>query len=445
MQHYLNKLRDRGDLLVVDREVDPTHELAAVAKRLQRETHKAVLFNQVRGHAMPVVTNVYSDHERLREIIRCGPRTFCERLEEEIQAATAMQPWMVEDDSDRDSTEWMSGRLSELPLLTHHERDGGRYITSGVFVAKCPTTGVPNLSFHRSQFISDTELRIRLGSSHDLARFQREAEARNEAVEAAILISAPPEVFMAACVSLPPDGNELQLAAAMRGGPLRMRRCKTVDLLVPACADIVIEGRILPHERRPEGPFGEFMGYYVEVGDNHVFEVTHVSWRQGAVYHGLICGSAEDLRPLEAATAARIYKHIRSQVPGVIDVSCRPTVMNTIVKIRKQYEGHGSHALLAAMGSHMDYNKLVVVVDEDVDINNMEEVIWAFLTRGRADTRTMVINNVAGFYRDPHKDHWGRLGLDATRPWGREAEFQRKSIPGENTVNLADYLPQGWR
>ena len=443
MKHYLNRLRTRGDLLVVEREVDPRHELAAVAKRLQRETHKAVQFNRVRGHAMPVITNLYSDHERLREIIRCGSRTFCERLEEEIQAAAAMQPWMQEESPELEDR--VQGRLSDLPLLTHHERDGGRYITSGVFLARDPVSGVPNLSFHRSQFISDTELRIRLGSSHDLARFQREAEARNEAVEAAILISASPEIFMAACVSLPPDGNELQLAAAMRGGPLRMRRCKTIDLLVPVSADIVIEGRILPHERRPEGPFGEFMGYYVEVGDNHVFEVTHVSWRRDAVYHGLICGSAEDLRPLEAATAARIFKHVRSQVPGVIDVSCRPTVMNTIIKIRKQYEGHGSHALLAAMGSHMDYNKLVVVVDEDVDIYNMEEVIWAFLTRGRADTRTMVINNVAGFYRDPHKDHWGRLGLDATRPWGREAEFIRKSIPGEDSLDLADYLPQGWR
>lgn len=442
MQHYLNKLRARGDLLEVEREVDPRHELAAVAKHLQGETHKAVLFKRVRGHAMPVVTNVYSDHERLREIIRCGQRTFCERLEEEIQAAAAMQPWMEEDLA---TTEWVEGRLSDLPLLTHHERDGGRYITSGVFLAKDPVSDVPNLSFHRAQFISDTELRIRLGSSHDLARIQREAEARNEAVAAAILISAPPEVFMAACVSLPPHGNEVQLAAAMRGGPLRMRPCKTVDLLVPSGADIVIEGRILPHERRPEGPFGEFMGYYVEVGDNHVFEVTRVSWRRDAVYHGLICGSAEDLRPLEAATAARIYKHLRAQIPGVIDVSCRPTVMNTTIKIHKQYEGHGSHALLAAMGSHMDYNKLVIVVDEDVDIYNMEEVIWAFLTRGRADTRTMVVNNVAGFYRDPHKDHWGRLGLDATRPWGREAEFERKSIPGEASVNLANYLPQGWR
>ncbi len=442
MRDYVNRLRERGDLLVVEREVDPRHELAAVARRLQDASRKPVLFERVRGHhAMPVLMNLYSDHARLCEMVGAGGgQTFCERLEQ-LTAQPAGAEWSRS--APPDGAPWVEGRLSDLPLLHHHARDGGKYVTSGVFLARNPSTGVPNLSFHRSMFITDQELRIRLGSSHDLARFQREAESRGQALEAAILIGAPPEIFMAACVSLPPDGNEMALAAAMRGAPWPMRRCRTIDLEVPAEAEIVIEGRILPNVKRPEGPFGEFMGYYVEVGDNHVFEVTHVSWRRDAIYHGLICGSAEDLRPLEAATAARIYKVLKAQVPGVLDVSCRPTVMNTIVKIRQQYEGHAGHVLLAAMGSHLDYNKLVVVVDEDVDIYNMEEVVWAFLTRGRADTRTLVVPNVAGFYRDPHKDHWGRLGLDATKPWGRAAEFERKTIPGTDTLDLADYLPGG--
>lgn len=443
MRHYLEKLKASGELLVIEREVDPRHELAAVARQLQRESTAAVLFRNVRGSRLPVVTNVYSQHSRLKEIIRCGSRSFCERLAEEIEVSRAMARWHEDDASEE---EWISGKLSDLPILTYHARDGAPYITSGVFVAKNPQTGVPNLSFHRSMLISDDELRIRLGSSHDLARFQLAAEERGQPLEAAILVTAAPEVFMAACVSLPPDGNELALAAAMRGGPLRMRRCKTIHLSVPASTDIVIEGRILPKVKRPEGPFGEFMGYYVEVGDNHVFEVTHVGWRPDAVFHGLICGSQEDLRPLEAATAARIYQAIRGLVPGVIDVSCQPTVMNTIVKIRQQYEGHARHVLLAAMGAHLDYNKLCIVVDEDVDIYDMNEVIWAFLTRGRADTRTLVLHDMPGFYRDPHKDHWGRLGLDATKPWGREAEFERKRIPGEDRVSLADYLPAGsWK
>lgn len=438
MRHYLSRLQARGDLAIVEREVDPRFEAAAIARRLQRVSNQAVLFKNVRGSALPVVMNLYSDHERLREMIRCGTRTFCERLDEEIDVAATLQTY-AEEDSQPERLE--SGKLSDLPILTYHERDGAPYITSGVFLARDPGTGVPNLSFHRSMVISDHELRIRLGSSHDLARYQAAAEQQGKALEAAILIGAPPEVFMSACVSLPPQANELALAAAMRGGPLRTRRCQTIDLCVPAATDIVIEGRILPNVRRPEGPFGEFMGYYVEVGDNHVFEVTHVSWRKGAIFHGLICGSDEDLRPLEAATAARIYRAIKGQVPGIIDVSCKPTVMNTVIKLRKQYEGHAQHALLAAMGAHLDYNKLCMVVDEDVDIYNLDEVIWAFVTRGRADTRTMVLNNVPGFYRDPHKDHWGRLAIDATKPWGREAEFERKRIPGEAEIELGKYLP----
>jgi len=438
MRHYLSRLQARGDLAIVEREVDPRFEAAAVARQLQRVSNQAVLFKNVRGSALPVVMNLYSDHERLREMIRCGTRTFCERLDEEIEVAATLQNYAEEDTQPE---RLQSGKLSDLPILTYHERDGAPYITSGVFLARDPDTGVPNLSFHRSMVISDHELRIRLGSSHDLARYQAAAERQGKALEAAILIGAPPEVFMSACVSLPPQANELAIAAAMRGGPLRTRRCQTIDLSVPAATDIVIEGRILPNVRRPEGPFGEFMGYYVDVGDNHVFEVTHVAWRTGAIFHGLICGSDEDLRPLEAATAARIYRAIKGQVPGIIDVSCKPTVMNTVIKLRKQYEGHAQHALLAAMGAHLDYNKLCIVVDEDVDIYNLDEVIWAFVTRGRADTRTMVLNNVPGFYRDPHKDHWGRLAIDATKPWGREAEFERKRIPGEVEIELGKYLP----
>lgn len=440
MRHYLSRLRARGELLTVTREVDPRYEVAAVARRLQQETTRPVLFEKVRGSKLPVLLNLYTDHERLREIIRCqADETFCARLDREISLAATNECPLEHVGPPRD---WITGKLSELPILTYHERDGAPYITAGVFLAKDPDSGRNNLSFHRSMVVSDNELRIRLGSSHDLAQFQLRAEARGEALEAAMLLGADPEIFMSACVSLPPDGDEMALAATMRGGPIPMRRAFTVDLDVPVSAEIVIEGRILPNVRRSEGPFGEFMGYYVEVGDNHVFEVTHVGWREGAVFQGLICGSDEDLRPLEAATAARIYKAISSQVRGVLDVSCRPTVMNTVIKLDKQYEGHAQHALLAALGSHLDYNKLVIVVDKDVDIYNMDEVIWAFLTRGRADTRTMVLHDVPGFYRDPHKDHWGRLALDATKPWGREAEFARKSIPGADDVVLADYLPR---
>lgn len=441
MHTLLHALESQGQLRRVARPVDPKHQLAAVTRAVQRAGGEAVLFENVAGTTMPVVSNLFGSHARLCAMIGTGDKTFCQRWIELTEACIAAAPGsFTRPATAAEEDGFISGKLSDLPAITWHERDGGPYFTSAIFLANDPDTGVANLSFHRSQQISNDELRVRLGGTHDLARYQAAAEASGAALEAALILSAPPEIFLAACASLPYEASELAMAARIRGEPLAMRRCRTIDLAVPASADIVVEGRFLPHERRPEGPFGEFMGNYVEIGPNHVFEVTHVSYRQDAVLHGLLCGSPEDLRPLEAVTAARVYRAVNATVRGVIDVSCRPNVMISIIKIKKAYEGHAQHVFLAALASHLDYNKVVIVVDEDVDIHDMDDVMWAYLTRGRADTRAMILNDIPGFYRDPHKDHWGRLCIDATMPWGREREFARKTIPGQNDIDLADWL-----
>lgn len=441
MRSFIDDLAARDELAVVRRPVDPRHQLAAVTKAVQRAGEQAVLFEAVEGTAMPVVSNLYGSHERLCRLIGAGDRTFCERWIELTDACIASRDADVLEPAPASvEAEFVSGRLSDLPAITYHARDAGPYFTSAIFLAREPDSGVPNLSFHRSMQVSDEELRVRLGSTHDLARYQAKVEARGEPLEAALMLSCGPEIFLAACASLPYEASELVMAAKIKGGKIPMRRCKTIDLEVPASVDIVVEGRFLPGVKRPEGPFGEFMGNYVEVGDNHVFEVSHVSYRPGAVFHALLCGSPEDLRPLEAVTAARVYRHVSAQIPGVIDVCCRPNVMISIIKIRKAYEGHGKHAILAALGSYLDYNKVVIVVDEDVDIYDLDDVMWAYMTRGRADTRAMILNDIPGFYRDPHKDHWGRLAIDATMPWGREKEFARKTVAGEDAIDLRDWL-----
>lgn len=441
MKSFIADLAARGELAVVKRPVNPRHQLAAITKAVQTAGEQAVMFASVEGTALPVVSNLYGSHERLCRLIGAGEKTFCERWIELTDACLAADSAdLLEQTSPEIEDEFVSGKLSDLPAITYHERDAGPYFTSAIFLAKEPDSGVPNLSFHRAMYVDDNELRIRLGSTHDLARYQAKAESRNEPLAAALLLSCCPEIFLSACASLPYEASELNMAALIKGGKLTMRPCKTIALDVPASADIVVEGHILPNVKRPEGPFGEFMGNYVEVGDNHVFEVTHVSYRKDAVFHGLLCGSPEDLRPLEAVTAARVYRHVASQVRGVIDVCCRPNVMISIIKIKKSYEGHGKHAILAALGSHLDYNKVVIVVDEDVDIYNLDDVMWAYMTRGRADTRAMILNDIPGFYRDPHKDHWGRLCIDATMPWGREKDFARKKVPGEDEINLSEWL-----
>jgi 4-hydroxybenzoate decarboxylase len=435
MRAYLERLRAEGKLRVVEREVSPRHELAAVTQAAQAQSDAALLFRRVQGSRYPVITNVLGSRPRLIELIGASDGSFCRRWVE-LMRRPPSAPEIVPEPADLEAI-----RIGDLPQVVYFERDAGPYITAGIFLAREPDTGVANLSFHRAQVISDTELRIRLGSSHHLSQYQIKAEQRGEALEAAILIGAPPTIALAAATPAPYDESELEIAARIVGAPLGLRRCRTVNLEVPAETEIVIEGRILPRLRRPEGPFGEFMGYYVPVGDNHVFEVTAVVARRDAIFHSVTCGSPEDLRLLELAVATRTYQALLAAgLQGIIDVACVPFTTCTVVKIAQQYEGHAKQVLLTAVGANHDWNKCVVVVDEDVDINDFNDVWWAYLTRGRADTRALVIPDVPGFYRDAMRDHWGRLAIDATAPYGRRAEFLRKRIVGASEVNLRDYL-----
>jgi UbiD family decarboxylase len=438
MRDYVNEMMRRGEMRVVEREVDPRHELAAVTKLSQAESEQPILFRRVKGTRFPVTTNLYGSRRRLCEMIGATDGHFPRRW---LELKAGMKPSAAEFLKPVASpNDLREGKISELPQITYWERDAGPYFTAAIFLAKEPDTGVANLSFHRSMIVSDDELRIRLGTTHDLTRYQKKAEDRGQALPAALLIGATPDVFLAAAASLPYETDELSAAAQIRGRPIEMRPCKTIDLMVPADTEFVVEGEILPNVRRPEGPFGEFFGYYVPQGDNHVFRVTHVSYREDAIFHGLLCGSPEDIVLLQEATAARVYEHLVRQVPGVKRVAIHSPMLCTVVSIDQQYEGHARHVALAAVGSHLDYNKSVIVVDDDVDVYDMNDVWWAFLTRGRADTRVTVIADVPGFYRDPERDHWGRLLIDATKPRGREAEFERRRIPGEDSIRLEDYF-----
>jgi len=436
MFEYLQRLINDGEIRIIKRTVDPRFELAAVTHLSQKKDDLPILFRSVKGSDMPVVSNVYGSRQRLFDLVGAEKGSFCRRWTELSSRLNGNPDYYT---AGAYPGNRVQGELRDLPLITYREKEPNPYFTSAIYLAKDPENGIPNLSFNRSMYVNDNELRVRLGSSHDLYKYYKKAEKIGAPLEAAILIGSPPEIFLAACASLPMHQNELESAALIKGAPLTMHRCATIDLLVPSETEIIIEGRFLPGTLRPEGPFGEFMGYYVEAGDNHVFDVTSVSWRKGAFFHSLLCGSKEDLYPLDLFTGARIYQYLSTQLPGIVDVTCYPCLMNTIVKIQQQYEGHARHVLLAAFAAHLDYSKSCMVVDEDVDIYDLEDIWWAYLTRGRADKRAFILNDMPGFYRDPKKDHWGRLAIDATKPFHRQPEFERARIPGAESMALADY------
>jgi len=440
MREYMEKLKARGELLEVQRPVNPKHELAAVTDAAHRRWGKPILFHNVIGTRLPVLTNIYGTRARLAEILGIGPDDFCKQWNHLATIASKRDiPTSVPATA---PIEYVEMKLSDLPLITYSERDAAPYFTSAMFLAKEPETGVQNLSFHRSMFVSDSELRCRLAPRHHLTMYHEKAEKTGAYLEAAMLIGPPPTTFLTAAAPLPYDEDEMEVAAKLLGAPIPMRRCKHVDLMVPATTEIVIEGRFLPNERRDEGPFGEFMGYYTPVGKNAVFEVLGVTCRRDAIFHSILCGSSEEVLTLELSVAANIFQRVNAVLPGIVDVTCQPFVLHTVVKIRQQYEGHGRQVLMAVFGAEPTWAKTCTVVDEDVDIYDMNDVMWAVLTRSRPDRDVLIIPDTPSFYRDPHKEHWGRLGIDATVPFARRHEYERKKIPGANTVDLKEYFGQ---
>ena len=441
MRAFMTRLKARGELLEVRRPVDPKHELAAVTQAAHKRWGKPILFHNVIGSRLPVLTNIYGSRARLAEIIGIGPDEFCKQWSN--LAAIAGSRDAPPSAPYEQALEYVEITLSDLPLITYSERDAAPYFTSAMFLAKEPETGVQNLSFHRSMYVGDSELRCRLAPRHHLTMYHEKAEQRGAYLEAAMLIGPPPATFLTAAAPLPYAADEMEVAAKLQGAPIAMRRCKHVDLMVPATTEVVIEGRFLPNVRRDEGPFGEFMGYYTPVGQNAVFEVLGVTCRKDAIFHSILCGSSEEVLTLELSVAANIYQRISAVLPGILDVTCQPFVLHTVVKIKQQYEGHGRQVLLAVFGAEPTWAKACTVVDEDVDIYSIDDVMWAVLTRSRPDKDVMIIPETPSFYRDPHREHWGRLGIDATVPFNRRHEYERKKIPGAERVRLADYFTQG--
>ena len=435
MRDFLRMLEKAGKIRSVNCEVDPTFELAAVVKAAQAATTDAVLFNKVKGSRLPVVSNLYSDEERLAQILGVEPSQFGEGWWRAMQCLPEMQEnAFLPVPADPDLTQL---KLADLPHITWHEKDGGPYISAGIFYARDPETNVGNLSFCRSLMMGDRLISCFV-PFHDLADYQRRAEALGRTLEVAVLIGPPPEVFLAACASLPLDMDEMIFAAAVRGKPIEMRPCRSIDLDVPADTQIVIEAQVRASAREAEGPFGEFMGFYGEVNpQGYVLDILAVDALPDAVFHGLLCGSDEDMVPLNRTFAARAYMALREKMPDVVlEVSGNPMFFVMVVRIRKTDDAQPSEIITRVFEYAARWTSMCIVVDEDVDPHDMTAVINAFVTRGRVDERLSILPDESKSRRRTG----GRVGIDATTPIAERGRTERTRIPGGETIDLQQYF-----
>ena len=327
-----------------------------------------------------------------------------------------------------------------MPIPTHNEHDIWAYITAGLVIARNPQSGEQNVSINRLQINGPDTLGI-LILPRELNKFFEMAEYKDQYLPVSISIGSDPMSLLASQAILPFNNDELGVAGGLLKNPLDVEKCITNDVRVPASSEIIIEGRLLPNVREPEGLFGEFPQYYGTAGKRQVIKIDAITHRKDPIYHTIVPAAMEHLLLGAIPREASILTALQSQFSNVIDVHlsrggvCR---YHLAVKVKKRLEGEQKNIIFGAFASHADV-KLVIVVDEDVDVHNSTSVEWAVATRFQASSDTIVVRRALGSKLDPSgKDGLvDKMGLDATKPFESEPlRYTVVNIPGEEDEGL---------
>ncbi len=433
------------------------HELAAIAKKLDGK--QAAFFPSPDGHKVPVIAGFMSRRSWIAEamgvpesvLLACFRDAAASPVKcEEIPQSQALCQQVIH--RDRDPREVM-------PIPTHSEHDNGPYITAGLVIARNPATGVQNVSINRIQVHSKNQMAILLLPRH-LWAFFKDAESRNQPLEVAIAIGVDPLTMLASQAIGPIDWDELEVAGALHGKPLRVVKCQTSDIRVPADCEIVIEGHLLPGIRELEGPFGEFPKYYSTREKREVIQIDAITHRKNPIFHTIVPAEMEHLLLGMIPREASLLSHLQRSFPNVLDVHLSVGGVgryHLYIKIKKTHEGQPKNIICGAFGAHYDI-KQVVVVDDDVEVHDPQQVEWAVATRFQADRDLVIINGAQGSVLDPSttvgqdltEDSQipahiagmsAKMGLDATRPVIYHGHvFTKVKIPGELEIRLEDVI-----
>jgi len=412
------------DVLRIDEQVSVEYVIPHTVLELEkRRKHPLVVFEDVRGYDQPVVTNLFATRERIANAIGVAEADFydvwTERTREHLPF-DVVETGPVKDHIDADPD------LRDLPAPLHFEGDGGRYITAGIVVAKNPETGAGNLSFARIQLKEPRKAGISIHSRGDLWEYVRTAEGMEKTMEVAVIVGAHPSVYVGASSNPGIDTDEYDVVGAIRREPLEVVECETVDLAVPAAAEVVLEGTIDPTEHEPEGPFGEYTGVMSGRSSNNVLRVDAVTRRENPSYLTITPGrSREHLQLGRAPKEPTIYQKIRDENPCLegMHFPSTSTHYHCFLQIDKTQPGQPQQTILSALGAWR-YIKLAIVVDTDVDVTDVRDVLWAVATRVQADDDVFVVPDATANPLDPSSEEGmtDKMGIDATAALDSDAE-----------------------
>ncbi|MDR3391145.1 MAG: 4-hydroxy-3-polyprenylbenzoate decarboxylase [Sulfuriferula sp.] len=454
LRDFIDQLEKIGELKRIKTPVDPVLEMTEICDRVLKAEGPAILFENPIGHTMPVLANLFGTPRRvalgmgednveaLREVGKLlaflkepeppkGLKDAWDKLPVFKQVLN-MAPKEVSHAPCQDIV-WEGGDvdLGRLPIQTCWPGDAGPLITWGLVVTRGPHKKRQNLGIYRQQVIAPNKVIMRWlahrGGALDFREFQQLNPGQPYPV--AVALGADPATILGAVTPVPDALSEYQFAGLLRGAKTEVVKCLGSDLQVPASAEIVLEGVIHPGEMAPEGPFGDHTGYYNEVDNFPVFTIERITMRRDPIYHSTYTGKPPDEPAVLGVALNEVFVPLlQKQFTEIVDFYLPPEGCSyrlAVVSIRKSYPGHAKRVMFGIWSflRQFMYTKFIVVVDEDVNIRDWKEVIWAITTRMDPVRDTLLVENTPIDYLDfasPVSGLGGKMGMDATNKWPGE-------------------------
>ena len=454
LRSYLSALEARGQLARISKPVNITHEAADVGATIERTGAAAPLFEQIYASAPDAArtdfpgwrlfSSAVANQERVAIALGCDRAGVTATMAKVMEPANAIAPVRVA------AAAWQQNVIDDpakidvhtLPIPWHARGDGGQFITGGVVVSKNPDTGIGNLGYNRMEILGPRTFGMNINQWRDVQRSHAIAEAQGKPLGVAVAIGLDPALMIAAGCKY--EGDENKIAGAIRGRPVEVARGLTVDVdTIPAHAELVLEGHVLPGVRREEGPLAEFHGYYGEPWKSPVFEVTAIAYRDQPIFQTIVPGWNEHIYIGNVLPREPLLMRFASHASKNVQAVHIPPYTNgflVVVQLKKKTNmGEPRNVALGAFAAHPNF-RVCVVVESDVNIYDPSDLMWALTTRVDWGQDTFSVPNAQGHEMDPANDSAGigtKIGIDATFDKGRRPYGSRVSYP---PVDLAQYL-----
>ena len=467
LREYVESLEKIDQLRRIKTRVSVDLEIAEILRRVMYKNEgPAVLFENVERYKIPVLGNAFGSLRRLK--IALDMENF-EEIGERMSALTRLKipqgllnkfkmlpklseiadygPKYVNSGPITEVIETSNPSLDILPIIKSFPKDSGRFITFGITVTKNPETQVRNMGVYRLQVINSKKA-IMHWQIHKRGALHYEMNKENsQKTEVAIVIGADPATVFSAVAPVPEGLDKFLFAGITRKNGIDLVKCRTIDVEVPATAEIVLEGYVDPSELNVEGPFGDHTGYYTPPEPFPTFTLTGIMMRKNPIYLTTVVGKPI----LEDAYIGKVIERsflplVRLLQPEVVDFSMPPAGWFqglAIVSIKKRYPGQAKKVMMGLWGmGQLSLTKILIAVDQDVNVHDMNDVIWAVTTRADPKRDTMLIDNAPTDTLDPASpllNLGSKMGIDATKKMkeeGYERPIQEEAVPNESTVSL---------